>query len=370
MQENINSYNMNQSIQLQNIATTMEIGEEEKKYFTAVMEEERKDKNRVLKQATTQIQFLANILYKKNDLALGYFEKLFTLPKIDLMQKILTPSIVVGDIDGSDARMYVVAIQAGTVTLNYSELDLLASVLAEEFIASDLKPDKLRSFQNNKDVAANIAQINKKAIFHKDGIQTVFIGDIIYDRFTNNFNNKADLITSLFATNNVVFVKGNHDSFTEASGLIHNPLQAGGYATDGGNINFSGYNTELTQLLQHIEKKYFINSYYDKVNNIFYIHNGLEYKNDKIITAFGEFDINGFSLEALSENINHSKPLKYGQFTNFRPKDLQMQNIPLFEDIIIVHGHDDSMDLTNKKVININARNGRKVTPIAIKFGD
>ena len=369
---NMNSSKIYQSIKLQEISTNMEIGESEKKYFTDVMNENRDNKNRVLKQATVQIQFLANILYKKDQMALGYFEKLFTIPKIDFMKNIQNPSIVVGDIDGSDARMYVAAIQAGTVTLNYSELELLADVLVEEFRASGLQRTMLTSFQSNQNVAANIAQINNKAIFHSDGIQTVFIGDIIYDRFTNNFKNKADIITKLFATNKVVFIKGNHDSFTEAS-CIHS-LQAGGNATDIENVNFIN-DTELTTRLKEIENKYFVNSYYDLVNKIFYIHNGLEYNdsNNTIMTAFGEFDLNKIdSLEALSANINKQdlKNVDAGHFTNFRPKNSKMVNIPLFKDNVIVHGHDDFIDLENLQVINVNARNKSGVAPIAIRLGN
>jgi hypothetical protein len=112
-----------------------------------------------------------------------------------------------------------------------------------------------------------------------------------------------------------------------------------------------------------------VRCYFDERNKIFYLHNGILIQNNKLCCAYGKIDLDQISSMAeLVEQIN-ALEIKFDKhgcikpgITGFRPSwsnnetNKILAKHPLFKDVIVVHGHDGSIDTGLSNIIGVNAR--------------
>ena len=312
-----------------------------------------------------------------------YFKHMLLLPEIHRKNGAFSPSIAVGDVNGSDARIYLSAIHAGVISLDDAGIKLLAKQLNTEY-KYVLYPDGLRDFQSNPIYKERMAKLFTHATFYKNNhTELIFIGNTLYSMFANNYANKFRLVSKLHDCG-VIFVRGNHDIYDEARLylLSGKSIMVGGYVTDFKRFfnNDNRFTKDIEQMLSKMDNEIFVNSYYNEHNNMFFIYNGIAYgeylrKNEiegKIgwyTTAFVAFD-NVPDIKTLSVLINTAKP-KISKITNFKIKNKYMTDIPLFRDnnVTIVRGHYDYFNSEySEAVINLNNKYGKLSTPIVILF--
>ncbi len=303
------------------------------------------------------------ILGKLNNEAQLYFENLL---KIENVESTVVPStIALGDADGSIGRIILAAMQSGYIKCDDKSIidELIVILELEANIAKDVvKSSDLINFQKNENMAKKLSLILSKLTFKCGYFKLICIGDIIHDRFSNNKVATKDLISKLHDVG-VVFIRGNHDVKNHCFEGF-NPLlclsQAGEFAC-----------IPLREGEEISLEERFVNCYYDKDTNKFYIHNGIEYNEEFKIykTAFAELnDEFEENIEFLVREINKLKSISY-ELTNFRPHDNVMENIPIFVNnkCKIIHGHNLDSNIKNN-VYNINARKSGSYKPIAIAF--
>ncbi|MDD3267005.1 MAG: metallophosphoesterase [Burkholderiales bacterium] len=328
------------------------------------------------KFSKTQLEFIENQLTPG---AKDYFKNILHLQKAATLCKenCGNPAFIYGDMDGSFGRVVLSAISAGAITINHKDvLSLLAILLENEY--KTVQSGKLAEFQNSEQYAKQIEMLIQYLVSNKSFIKTnhdtIFIGDIVWDRFSCNIPAMKTLLENLHAQN-VVFILGNHDGYDEAKLLglgskSNSSVQAG---------NFAKYKISEFEA-KHLEQKVFQNAYYNPINKIFTIHTGVsEYnnalllggdgKNTKYVTINNYNDFSPENLVSKINNINFSSQ-NLG-FTSFRPSDNTMQKLSYFrnKDITIVHGHNADMNINDPSVVNLNARNGGDFKPAAVVLG-
>lgn len=182
--------------------------------------------------------------------------------------------LVLGDSDGSIARMILLAIQSNHIKLDQTGFDKLILLLEyEALMMTSLSYPSVSSYQRNTGIAELLADlINKHITYHPSETKLIFIGDILHDRLSCNKTAAIDFIVQLHQVG-ALFILGNHDIYRES----HTPEgkclggdgQFGEYAVDKGGKTWDEW--------QEFEQKYFVHCYYDDKKKCFFIHNGILY---------------------------------------------------------------------------------------------
>lgn len=120
-----------------------------------------------------------------------FFNPLFELSKMGEVNK--DRSIVSGDLDGSHARLIVLAIQAGMMELDDFELDKLAEILEiEAFTINAINKDPTTQenlfvdYQINATIKENLDIIADNARYKRGHRNLILNGDFVHDRLSNN----------------------------------------------------------------------------------------------------------------------------------------------------------------------------------------
>ena len=287
----------------------------------------------------------------------SYFKNFLKIEPVDEGSINSSSPICIGDTDGSTGRAILAAIQAGMISFKgQNDLDDLAIVLSWEY---RLRND-FRGFQESPVVRTALDRLAANAQYHKCTTPLIFIGDVSFDRLSNNMVADKSIREKL-KEHGARFIKGNHDDYDEVS--LYNEEQSGRYGQN---------NIPRIEWKDH-EKKVFENAYYDSNKKCLYLHNGIQldrYKPNLIVTAFGEFKVSEIeNLEALVTKINQSEATN---FTNFRPDDKGMADLlehNLFKNIRIVHGHNGYHNTDYRNVTNINSRDEGGLSPVAYRIG-
>ena len=311
------------------------------------------------------------------------------------------PTYVLGDADGSVCRTILAAMNCGMMQLDAAGLKTLAEVMNAEAEAAalSLKDGGLEKFQSNQEISKKISDLVEHATFTEGQSHFVSIGDILHDRFSNNKQAMATLIERLHEKG-AVFITGNHDVYNEVNPKGDYQKDSDTYLKENWNIDDSNTQTidvntfneamvdlnrfeaikaqngfygveQLTkQQSDALNKKCFVNAYFDKANAILYTHNGVHLAQGSV-PGFESFstglgvvmpDMDG--PESLAKKMNETpyNPAVTGKFTDFRPYDSEMQTDRLGtaatwegRPVRLVHGHSHDHDVTGN-VINVNAR--------------
>ena len=229
-----------------------------------------------------------------------FFSRLLIVPK----RTAESDSFILGDADGSAARIMLIAIQSGHMELEEEGLELLARICYEEFkhcgvpldFVESFQPkvhfhesypeenDRFVSFQNNTMISHSLHRILDTAIFTSCHFNLICLGDILHDRLSCDKRATIRLIRNLHR-HGAIFIKGNHDSLDQTyynkklNHFIGGTLQYGSQSIQHG---FSGKTLEEAKAKwTQFEEECFLNCFYDEEKKIFYIHNGLDIFHDK-----------------------------------------------------------------------------------------
>jgi hypothetical protein len=260
---------------------------------------------------------------------------------------------VLGDGDGSVARMTLMAIHSGRMKLGPGGLEKLATAMNKEAAAGNSRA--LTDFQSDGQLARDLDEMVSGAEFLPGQGDLIFIGDIMHDRFSCDKSVTAKLVRALHEKG-AVFIKGNHDVYDECFGpgdrSALGPNQSGESAI------------QLTPDQAREVEGLFVHAHYDSTTATFYSHNGVRLKPETenvYQTAFGE--ITADSPQELAQRMRETEYLSNKWvFTNYRPKDTEMQTShmgpagqTLTRDVRFVHGHNENFGASGN-VVNVNAR--------------
>lgn len=272
------------------------------------LHEKYKERNTILATIKTTTNFfsgnllIAKIKQKLEPETFDIFRDLLDIKKAKKMESGNT--YVLADADGSAPRIILLAIHSGHMELEEISIENFGYVLNQEAKAIKAKNEGdeeiYRAFLENAEVDAKIASIVRNAKYKKSTKKLVYIGDIIFDRFTMNVQTNIELIEKLSAVN-AVFIKGNHDSFEVLEYAIKpadikNPeihLTQSGLARQYGCGSFGfieNLDSNLEKLKKLSEDKILLHSIL--IENTFFSHNGIafipkkKYEDSKLFENF------------------------------------------------------------------------------------
>jgi predicted MPP superfamily phosphohydrolase len=260
-----------------------------------------------------------------------------------------------GDMDGGFARTMLGGIRAGMVQLQTSDLTKLCYMLKQEQNALSDESATFIAFQSNPQISATQQALADNAQYFDapNSAIVVYVGDILYDRLSNNQVAHAQLLRQLHQ-HGAVIIFGNHDNYADAQRICTSDYwwdyQRGCHAT-----------MPLSQIqAESLQQTVFVNAYFDADNNILYSHNGVvksALDPQTLITAFGDItNYAALDVTAIAQFMLDGTAINQ---TIFRPEESAMELVNLQHNGVatsIVHGHDGYFDYSHPKVINLNAR--------------
>ena len=276
--------------------------------------------------------------------------------------------LLFGDMDGGFARTVLSAMRANLVTVGRSHLNRLCRMLVLE--AESIRGVKgldLQKYQSSKSVESSQTRIlNSIRYSNVEPGTVVWLGDIVFDRLTNNLPVMDRLLRELHG-HGALFIRGNHEQYRWPQPTGENSCAGQSSAIYWGCFARSRavYTTaQFDQLLAAV----FINARYDATNKMLLTHNGVETSASEpgvLKTAFG--DLPGY-LEKTPEQIAEwirgrtVDPLVYDRlFSSFRPSDAAMEFTVLMDGdtrITQAHGHNACFSMINTWVFALNPRSG------------
>lgn len=288
------------------------------------------------------------------------------------------PTFVLGDADGSLARMILKSIQSGHMELENAQLDKLSEIMEKELDASNY-PEVfgLKKFQENVTTSDDLQNIIDNATYNDSPNRLIFVGDCIHDRFACNKNATKQFIINL-SQRGAIFITGNHDRGDSTTTTT--------FSRESIKRQYGKFcNTEMTftdignDNLAYFEQTYLKNAYYDDETNTFYSHHGIKGMNqeNKYMTAWGEIEAD--SPQDLANKMNLKTSFAPNMACGFRPNDFEMytENLGKIghkegdldqESVLFVHGHNDR-HCNSRNVLNLNARSStRSFSPVGVKL--
>jgi len=350
-----------------------------------------KFENGSLEQLRNRIVLLSMFI-KLEPNARATFQPLFDIPKIGHVDA--KSPIVSGDLDGSMARLIVLGIQAGIIHIDADGVEILAWLINVEAAFLEQLNNRgdgscLRDFQSDKKIQNAMEELAKHLTYKKGDTKLILIGDVLYDRFA------CDIATSLricvfMSRQGAQFITGNHDNLilSEWGNPEDDEFDMPAALAFGA---FAKNDIEESDCLKY-QQEIFSNAYYDKEANKLYLHHGLEEKDGKIYTAFGEdsyplpLDGETFDVEKFVQWINRqprpspsvliTDPTLFDEnshldyrLTGFRPDDEAMKRLARKLGMEIVHGHNGNVDTFSADVLVLNARKRNQFAVVAARVG-
>ncbi len=307
-----------------------------------------------------------------------------------------TPKIVFGDNDGSIARMCLGFISTGFMRLEDDDLKKLAYLLKQE--AAVKTPKDCKNFQSDPLLSKLVFEIVENATFHKIDTIIIQLGDIMFDRLTNNqaammkLIEKSSKAAGLKIENGnvvegkLIFITGNHEEFLNFDWMTINDISKEPHDNEDSlrekleknNLQFGHYacnRMKNKKKYNEFLNTYFVNSYAEEEYNRIYVHNGLKRLNNNTYkTGLGGRNgatISGENAVKLSKKINKLQMIAGHDFRPYNNENTKDQR----EDtrtLQIVSGHagfyDDEATYNNTE-IRLNSRGGdRYFYPAGLKI--
>lgn len=228
-------------------------------------------------------------------------------------------------------------------------------LIAEQVASNPLdESNSFVAYQSNVGIGITQQKLVNDAIFTDSIGLSVYVGDILYDRLSNNQVAMAQLLTKMHE-HGVVIILGNHDIYADANRICTSDkwykYERGCYAS----VPLS------EEQATEVRNTVFVNSYFDPQNNILYSHYGVNESDTppgSLKTGFGLInDYQNHSTDQIASYMNANQPIDH--VTNYRPTNAQMELVDMYYNnrmSAIIHGHDSIFDYSSKKVIGINAR--------------
>jgi hypothetical protein len=245
---------------------------------------------------------------------------------------------IFGDADGSFARVVLAAVISGYVEVSNSGLEILSRLLSLESdtlnrASGPEGEEAFTNFQKNTQIYNNIEALLSDMKYKKAKNKLIFLGDILFDRLTNNLNATIKLIECLH-NQGVWFIKGNHD-YIDAMDQI---WRGYGIARD--------KSKEDKDEIKRIIDKCFTLAHYDDEDGVLYTHaaigqndtGGISYcsVNFQYIEGYHlKNEINQLADSITHENMRNSRP---GTSYRYKPNQ-EKKYIP--NDFLHIHGHQE-----------------------------
>ncbi|MCX9039907.1 hypothetical protein NLN82_28375, partial [Citrobacter portucalensis] len=122
---------------------------------------------------------------------------------------------VIGDIDGSVARMVLSAVLCGYINITNRGLESLTSLMNDEAKVLHIKSrqeadDFYVKFQGNATISQELEVLVSELSYSESDQELVYIGDTAFDRFACNQLVSLEIREKLHEKG-VIFILGNHD---------------------------------------------------------------------------------------------------------------------------------------------------------------
>lgn len=276
-----------------------------------------------------------------------------TISHKDLISITKEAIYIQGDLDGDIIRLIHAAFMSGYIEFTENGLELFIDLIETEnkiLLEYSLKPKSDSKFgeliacQDSSEIYEKINRLMKHIKYTTSIYKLICIGDIMFDRFTNNLFAVAELIINLH-NHGVIFIKGNHD-FTDLIDRF-SPIREkygmalGYYCKDIENIKNNPI--QRKKITDAIDK--FVLAYYEPEFKILFTHAALEER--KIDGANYVFYCNelcgpiNISPEELLKKLQSFSHLKSDDMALSRAKEDSKFKMP---NVLLVHGHDGVAD--------------------------
>lgn len=298
------------------------------------------------KTATKQNQNKNEIATTYNALS-KFKQDLEGIPKLKHFKKFLwnhelsitkSGTYVFGDADGSFARVVLAAVISGHIEISNRGLEILNRLLSIESdtltrAAGPEGEEAFINFQKNPQIYQDIDILLLEIKYKKTKNKLIFLGDILFDRLTNNLNAVINLIEHLY-DQGVFFIKGNHD-YIDAMDQV---WRGYGIARD--------KSKENRDEIERVINKCFTVAHYDEEHGILYTHAAIGQKDNGGISycSVNFQHSEGYHLKneinQLADSITHESMRNSRPGTNYRYKPNQDKKyIP--NGFLHIHGHQE-----------------------------
>lgn len=286
--------------------------------------------------------------------ALDFYDPLgqvtrYTRPRVGVSK----PVTLFGDMDGGVARTVLSGIRAGMVSVPPGQRDELCSLLVlEAESARDVNGNSLETYQSSKDVETRQKRLVDSLRFTKvDRGSVVWLGDIMFDRLTNNLPAMATLLRGL-REHGAILITGNHEEYYKPAGCT-NVVWA---------CLAKSRSRYTTQEHQKLLDDVFVAAHYDPTNHLLHTHNGVRAEAD------GSLSTSGGALPAYRDKAPREiaqwlnrQPYDWSFMTRFRPSDAAMEFTQVDDAgqrVSLVHGHNECFSMKEHWVVALNPRYG------------
>lgn len=316
----------------------------------------RRDATTGLANVSSQLEEVAECVHRTSPPRLvDFYDSVFDVSDTTKSEPwIGTTTTMFGDMDGGMARAVISGVRAGIIKVPADHQDQLCHLLVLEAKSiRNVDGESLARYQADEAVGKRQARLLDSLRFEEVRAgSAVWIGDIIFDRLTNNLPVMDRLMRKLHR-HGATLIMGNHENYYKPGGCTSSTWACLAWSR-------KDYpKSEFDALMDDV----FVKAHYEPSNGLFYTHNGVRAAqgSDALTTAFGT--LNGYgamSPEQIAQWIR-SQPIDHREFTNFRPSDAAMEYTELMagaDRIRQVHGHNSCFNVTYDWVVALNPRTG------------
>ncbi len=273
----------------------------------------------------------------------------YTRPRVGVTR----PVTIFGDMDGGLARTVLSGMRAGMVSVPPGHREDLCSLLVlEAESARHANGQSLKTYQASREIETIQGRLVGSLHFQQvERGSVVWLGDIVFDRLTNNIPAMAKLLRAL-RENGAVIITGNHEWYYKPAGCTN--VVWGCLAESRARYTAEDHQRLLADV--------FVAAHYDPADHLLHTHTGVKAKADgSLSTSAG--DVAGYRDKTppeLAAWLNR-QPYDWSAMTNFRPSDAAMEFTEVFggnQRVSLVHGHNDCFSLKEHWVVAMNPRYG------------
>ena len=276
--------------------------------------------------------------------------------------------LLFGDMDGGFARTVLSAMRANMVTVAPDHVGKLCRMLILEAESiQQVNGHDLKQYQSSARVEAKQKRILDAIRYQRVEVgSVVWLGDIVFDRLTNNLPAMDRLLRELHR-HGALFIRGNHEQYRWPDPTGQNSCVGQATAIYWGCDARSRAVYTMTKFNQ-LMAAVFVNAHYDATNRMLLTHNGVQASVSKpgvLETAFGE--LSGYQAMTPGQIADWIRarpidPLVYDRlFSSFRPSDASMEFTVIRDGetrITQAHGHNACFSMINEWVFALNPRSG------------
>lgn len=287
------------------------------------------------------------------------YKTLYNLPYyLDIKNS--KPTYVVGDLDGDFARLIFAAYMSGHIVLNAAGLNILAKLMSLTTSIYEENPSKaFLAVQRSKEVYELIKNLQAQISYKRNpSAKLIFMGDMLFDRFSNNVGVILDVVKNLYAVG-VTLIKGNHDYYEFFKSCYEARDRSYAYAHQGGAYALDADDIyslpELARKCTEVEKL-FVLSHYDQDLDMLFTHAAIKMERDPAGSPCAVYcnhhieAASSLSAKQINDDICKMQ-IPYTEMIGWRPEDGEKF---LLNDSVLVHGHDGVASAEVVKNIRLN----------------